>query len=195
MSDGRSDNGTKPRRRSVVRLVLLCFLLGLVVGTTGTIILPGLLRPYLPEALDREGRPFPGEVSTKRAEADRLILTVSTAEGTIFATFKDRVAEIELLIQEGDSITLELREYTPFVDDPTIARVLSFSAPARNDTLQAADSAATRPDTGTALPDTAITRKPPLAKESGEGLAPDHRIDVFPTRHSRISNCRPSSPS
>lgn len=118
-----------------------------------------------------EAKLFPGVVITKQAEADRLILTVSTAEGTIFATFRAMVAEIGLLIQEGDSITLELREYTPFVDDPTIARVLSLSAPARNDTLQAADSAATKPDTGTAPPDTAITRKLPETTGAAEGGA------------------------
>lgn len=201
MSDGRSTNGTKPHRPSA-RLVLFFFALGLAVGITGTITLPGLLRPHLPAALDWEGKPFRGVVSTKQAEADRIILTVSTAEGTIFATFTDMVADIGLLIQEGDSITLELRKYAPFVGDPLIARVLSLSE--QGDTLPAADSAATeisdeanttKADTGAVQQETATARNPQESEMIAEGPAQRRRTDVAGILPTRTSNRGLSPPT
>jgi hypothetical protein len=41
----------------------------------------------------------------------------------VLATFTKRVAEIDLLIEPGDTIALALRSDEPFVDDPQIERV------------------------------------------------------------------------
>ncbi len=54
---------------------------------------------------------------------DRLLLTVQTSQGSFLVTFKKKVAEIDLLVQQGDTLTLALRRYEPFVDEPAIERV------------------------------------------------------------------------
>ena len=156
MSDGTSANEPK-RRRRLGRPLLLAFMVGLVAGIAGTIIVPGLVRPRLPEVLAGEGVPFAGVVRAKQAQTDRLLLTLLTADGAILATFTERVLELGLLIQEGDSVTLELREYAPFVDDPTISRVMP--APPLSETLGAANTEATETvgEAGTGGTDTAIT--------------------------------------
>ena len=41
----------------------------------------------------------------------------------MLAAFTKRVAEIDLLIEPGDTIALGLRSDQPFVDDPQIERV------------------------------------------------------------------------
>ena len=41
----------------------------------------------------------------------------------LLATFKKKVAEISLLIEEGDTVTLNIQTYQPFADDPPVMRV------------------------------------------------------------------------
>jgi hypothetical protein len=59
----------------------------------------------------------------KQREGERLLLAVQTAQGAILVTFKKKVAEIDLLVQQGDIVTLGLSRYEPFVDEPVIERV------------------------------------------------------------------------
>lgn len=102
---------------------ILTFAAGIALGAGGTIYGPDLVAPYLPEALQRKVANLEGTVVVEKREGDRLLLTVQTQEGSILATFKEKVAETELLISEGDLITLVLRQYKPFVEDPVIGRV------------------------------------------------------------------------
>ena len=50
-------------------------------------------------------------------------MTVTTQDGTILATFRKQVAEIGLLVEEQDSITLDVMQYEPFVNDPPVLKV------------------------------------------------------------------------
>lgn len=103
--------------------VILAFAAGIALGAGGMIYGPELVAPYLPEALQRKIPNLEGTVVVKKREGDRLLITIHTQEGSILATFKEKVAETELLISEGDLITLVLRQYQPFVEDPVIGRV------------------------------------------------------------------------
>ena len=103
--------------------IALILLLGVALGVSGTIIAPKLAGPYLPESFRAKAEVVEGEVDQKLREQDRLLLTVQTSQGTVLATFKQKVAEIDLLVQKGDTVTLALRRYEPFAEDPTIERV------------------------------------------------------------------------
>jgi hypothetical protein len=74
-----------------------------------------------------------GEVRRKLKEADRLLLTVLTPDGAVLATFRRRVTEIEVLVKEGDLITLAIDRYEPFIENPEIARVREPRATADGD--------------------------------------------------------------
>jgi len=109
-------------------LILTVFLAGLTLGISGTIMAPRLIHRYvpdrfLPEALQSKQVLVDGTVVAKQREQDRLLLTVHTAEGAVLATFTQKVPEIDLLVQQGDTLSLYLRRYEPFVMDPTIGRV------------------------------------------------------------------------
>ncbi|HLC41209.1 MAG TPA: hypothetical protein VJO34_06215 [Methylomirabilota bacterium] len=101
-------------------VVLLIFLVGIAVGIAGTVLVPRAAGRYLPVG---KGVVVEGEVVRKLKEQDRLLLTVRTELGTLLATFRKRVTEIDLLVSEGDLLALAIRRYEPFVDDPTIDRV------------------------------------------------------------------------
>ena len=104
-------------------LVFFAFLAGLALGVAGSIMAPGLAAPYLPTWIRGKTELFEGTVVRKHQEKDRLLLTVQSAQGAILATFRQRVPEIDLLVGEGDILTLALPGYQPFVDDPAIRRV------------------------------------------------------------------------
>ena len=105
-------------------LIVLILLVGIALGVAGTIVAPDVAGPYLPEGFRvPKAETIDGEVVRKQREGVRLLLTVQTSQGAVLATFKKKVAEIDLLIQQGDTVTLALSRYEPFVEDPAIERV------------------------------------------------------------------------
>lgn len=102
---------------------VLVFLVGLALGVAIVLIGPRVAGEYLPEALRSKTEVVEGEVTQKLREQDRLLLTVVTARGAILVTFRQRVSEVNLLVAEGDKLTLRLRRFEPFVEDPAIQSV------------------------------------------------------------------------
>jgi hypothetical protein len=98
-------------------------LAGLLIGIAGTLFLPPLLRPYLPDSLRGSQELAIGPVLAEQREADRLLLTVQAEQGAMLATFTERVAEIDLLVGVGDTVTLGVSRYQPFVENPTFEGV------------------------------------------------------------------------
>jgi hypothetical protein len=109
------------------RPLFLFFLLGLLTGVFGTILLPRFVAPYLPRSLVNVvgvDELVEGIVRSKRVENERILLTIQSDRGSTLATFDRRLTEIDLLVQDGDSVTLSVRAYAPFMDNPTIQRVM-----------------------------------------------------------------------
>ena len=117
MADSSGEGGKSGGRGFLV------FLIGLALGVAGTILLPDLLAPYLPQSLRGSEETVAGLVTAKERQDDKLLLTVDSPSGAVLATFSRKVAEISLLVDEGDSVTLAVRLAEPFVDDPTIRQV------------------------------------------------------------------------
>lgn len=104
-------------------VLLITFLLGLGLGLSVPSFAPQYLDPYFPKMMKPSSQEVKGVVVKKQTKPNRLLLTISSKEGAILATFKKKIAEITLLVDEGDSITLAVNEYAPFVTDPRILRV------------------------------------------------------------------------
>lgn len=100
------------------------FLIGLVLGILAAVFLPGVVRPYLPQWITGKTSVVKGTVAAKQKKENVLLLTVNTPEGVLLATFRKKVDEINLLINEKDSIELTIPKYMPFIDDPKIMRVV-----------------------------------------------------------------------
>ena len=92
---------------------LPAFIAGLVVGVAGALGVPELMIDH-----------FEGTVSDKKRLRDRLMVMINMPKhGEVIATFTEKVAEIDLLVEEGDEVTLGLGAYEPFVDNPPIRAV------------------------------------------------------------------------
>ena len=99
------------------------FLLGVGAGVGAPILLSRYAQPYLPPILQKTAHPLEGTVTHKQRDQDRLLMTITTADGTILATFRKQVPEIDLLVEEQDSVTLDVGQYEPFVNDPPVLKV------------------------------------------------------------------------
>jgi hypothetical protein len=100
------------------------FVFGLILGILCTIYLPKYVQPYLPESMAGNETVLRGTVIVKEKKGETLLLTVSTPEGALLAIFKRKTGDIDLLIKEKDEVQFTLPNYTPFIDDPKIIRVV-----------------------------------------------------------------------
>ncbi len=105
----------------VIPITVFC--LGLGLGLSGPFLATQYMEPYLPGFMKKPLHPLEGIVTHKQQDQDRLLMTITTQDGTILATFRKHVAEIALLVEEQDSITLDVRQYEPFVNDPPVLKV------------------------------------------------------------------------
>jgi len=155
------------------------FASGLILGVLGTIFLPDLLRPYLPDMLKGENVEIAGVVEAKSREADRLLLTIGGDAGAVLVTYTHEIPEMDLLIEPGDSVVLAVREYAPFVEDPSVRRVQKGNAVQRRQPPRGqADpppaeiqrrAEPSRPDTAAlALPDSEFQPETPSVADSLE---------------------------
>jgi hypothetical protein len=94
-------------------------ILGIGVATMG----PVVVAPYLPKSVSGQGERMQAEVLRKQRDANRLLLKVGTAQGPMLVTFTQKVTELDLLLEPGDTLTLITTGYATFVDDPTLDRV------------------------------------------------------------------------
>lgn len=113
---GKGGGGRGPRR-------WVWLVVGLAAGIAGTLFLPDVLAPYLPAALRPSSEEVRGPVLGKRVEGDRLLLTVDTEKGAMLVTFRQDLPEIDLLVEEGDTVTLGIPAYRPLVEDPLLEGV------------------------------------------------------------------------
>src|SRR5881409_3022592 len=104
-------------------ILISTLLVGLVIGVGGTILLPSAIEPYLVSALRAPRRFVEGQVIGKQREQGHVLVKVQTDDALVLATFTKKVPEIDLLLEQGDSIILALPNTNPFVDDPVIERV------------------------------------------------------------------------
>ena len=105
-------------------LILVATLLtGIILGIGAAAMGPAVVAPYLPKSMSGQGERMQAEVLRKQRDANRLLLKVGTAQGPMLVTFTQKVAELDLLLEPGDTVTLITSGYATFVDDPSLDRV------------------------------------------------------------------------
>jgi hypothetical protein len=153
---------------------LIPFVFGIILGIVCMIYLPKYVRPYLPEFVVGKETVVKGTVEAKEKKGDALLLTVSTPEGALLATFNKKADEINLLINEKDEIQFALPKYMPFINDPKIIRVVKEqqAAPAPAET----PAAPLRPG-GTSTKERKLRQE---AKPQAAAPAPGNAVEAKP---------------
>lgn len=152
------------------RMWLAFLTIGIAIGVAATVALPRLLGPRLPAALAGNEALLEGIVRSKQLETDRLLLTLPTQHGTLLATFTEDLADINLLVQEGDSVTLQVRRYEPFVRDPAITRVVAARFTGQDAPVEVQPTVVAQPDTAL---DTATVDVPDSVVPAPSPVRPD----------------------
>src|SRR5438477_13151092 len=105
-------------------LILVCiFLVGVVVGVGLANRGPALISPYLPKSASRPGEHIEGQVVRKQRDGNRLLVKITTAQGPMLVTFTQKVADLDVLLDPGDTVTLMIPGYATFVEDPVFERI------------------------------------------------------------------------
>ena len=99
------------------------FLVGAVVGAGVATRGSSLIAPYWPKVASAPGEHIEGQIVRKQRDGNRLLVKVSTAQGPMLATFTEKVADLDVLLDSGDTVSLLVRQYATFVDDPILERV------------------------------------------------------------------------
>ena len=99
------------------------FLIGLVAGIGAANRGPALIAPYFPKASSGPGEHIEGQVVRKQREGNRLLVKVSTAQGPMLVTFTQKVADLDVLLDPGDTLTLMIPHYATFIEDPVFERI------------------------------------------------------------------------
>src|SRR5881628_2143659 len=89
-------------------ILLLTLLVGAGLSAAGTVYGPPMVDPYLPKDLRIRSRIVEGQVTKKQREPNRVLVKIETPQGVILAAFTKRMAEIDLLVEPGDTIALAL---------------------------------------------------------------------------------------
>jgi hypothetical protein len=159
---------------------IIPFLFGFILGILCTIYLPSYVQPYLPESMKAKESVVKGTVTAKEKKGDALLLTVSTPEGALLATFKKKADEVSLLINEKDEIQFILPKYLPLIDDPIIIRVVKEQqtvpapavataatvTPVEKNTKESKGRHQVKPQSAVPAPGSAMEAKPPDRKSS-----------------------------
>jgi hypothetical protein len=106
------------------------FLVGVVVGFGVANRGPALIAPYVHKASSGTGEHIEGQVVRKQRDGNRLLVKINTAQGPMLVTFTQRVADLDVLLDPGDIVTLMISGYATFVEDPVFERIKA-PAPAK----------------------------------------------------------------
>jgi TOBE domain len=104
-------------------ILVATFLVGAVVGFGAASRGPGLIAPYLPKTGGGSGEHIEGQVVRKQRDGNRLLVKITTAQGPMLVTFTQKVADLDVLIDPGDTVTLMIPGYATFVEDPVFERI------------------------------------------------------------------------
>lgn len=100
------------------------FALGFLAAVVTDLAAPDLLTPYTKQFFPADqAESVRGTVVKKQRDSNRLLLTLSTPKGVLLATFTEKMDELDLLIGESYVVTIKLRTYSPFIENPLIERV------------------------------------------------------------------------
>jgi hypothetical protein len=104
-------------------ILTVTLLVGFVLGVGAAMRGPEFVAPYLPRSVSGPGERLDGQVVRKQRDGNRLLVKVATAQGPMLVSFTQKAADLDVLLDPGDTVTFTTKGYATFVDDPGVERV------------------------------------------------------------------------
>jgi hypothetical protein len=98
-------------------------LIGIGLGAALVARGPAIVAPYLPRSMNLPGTRIEGQVVRKQRDGNRLLVKVATSQGPMLVAFTEKVADLDVLLDPGDTVALVTTGYATFVNDPILERV------------------------------------------------------------------------
>src|SRR2546422_10638615 len=107
-------------------ILSVTLLIGIALGIGAAARGPAFVAPYLPKTATGASTRIVGQVVRKQRDGTRLLVKVDTAQGPLLAIFTQKVADLDVLLDPGDTVTLVTSvPYETFVNDPMFEGVKS----------------------------------------------------------------------
>src|SRR5438445_2970876 len=107
-------------------ILSVTLLIGIALGIGAATRGPAFVAPYLPKSVNGARTRIVGQVVRKQRDGNRLLVKVDTAQGPMLAIFTQKVADLDVLLDPGDTVTLVTTAgYETFINDPTFEGVKS----------------------------------------------------------------------
>ena len=104
-------------------ILTVTLLVGFVLGVGAAMRGPEFVAPYLPKSVSGSGDRLDGQVVRKQRDGNRLLVKVTTPQGPMLVSFTQKAADLDVLLDPGDTVTFITKGYATFVDDPGVERV------------------------------------------------------------------------
>jgi len=104
-------------------ILIVTLAVGFVLGVGAAMRGPEFIAPYLPKSVSGTGERLDGQVVRKQRDGNRLLVKVATAQGPMLVSFTQKAADLDVLLDPGDTVTFITKGYATFVDDPGVERV------------------------------------------------------------------------
>jgi TOBE domain len=99
-------------------ILVITLVIGAMIGAALVTKGPAMLTSYMPRSIKGPGERIEGQVVRKQRDGDRLLVKVNTAKGPMLVAFTQKVADLDVLLDPGDTVSLITTGYATFVDDP-----------------------------------------------------------------------------
>ena len=107
-------------------ILSVTLVIGIALGIGAAIRGPAFVAPYWPKAGNGASARIVGQVVRKQRDGNRLLVKINTAQGPMLTIFTQKVADLDVLLDPGDTVTLVTSGgYETFVNDPTLEGVRS----------------------------------------------------------------------
>ena len=111
-------------------ILSVTLVIGIALGIGAAIRGPAFVAPYWPKAVNGASARIVGQVVRKQRDGNRLLVKINTAQGPVLTIFTQKVADLDVLLDPGDTVTLVTSGgYETFVNDPTLEGVRSTTRP------------------------------------------------------------------
>jgi hypothetical protein len=104
-------------------ILIVTLAVGFVLGVGAAMRGPEFIAPYIPKSVGGSGEHLDGQVVRKQRDGNRLLVKVTTTQGPMLVSFTQKAADLDVLLDPGDTVTFITKGYATFVDDPGVERV------------------------------------------------------------------------
>ncbi len=151
-------------------ILIVTLAVGFVLGVGAAMRGPEFIAPYIPKSVGGSGEHLDGQVVRKQRDGNRLLVKVTTTQGPMLVSFTQKAADLDVLLDPGDTVTFITKGYATFVDDPGVERVKGSERTASSPA--AVPAAPTAP----AVPTASVWQSDRLVRQSDRSASLDHVI-------------------